>query len=101
MICVPRPGDGPVSLTVESLASSGVALAVHVAADDGPTPVGRGAARNHLLSSGSAPLVLVLDAGDEVLETALADLVGRLGEAPTWTSCTRWPCSDRRWSSTP
>jgi hypothetical protein len=102
VVCVARAGDGPLSLTLDSLRSAGVEAAVHAGYDgvderlardaSSPVdvvttaafswPVGRGAARNRLLSSGSAPLVLVLDAGDEVLGAGLDDLVELFGERP-------------------
>ncbi|MDT4935172.1 MAG: hypothetical protein QOK11_3064 [Pseudonocardiales bacterium] len=84
--CVAEPGDGPLALTLGCFASSGVA--VHVALD-GTTardlagrpavrtvltheyPVGRGRCRNALMAVGDADLILVLDAGDQILPETL------------------------------
>jgi hypothetical protein len=84
--CVAGPGDGPLTLTLGCFASSGVA--VHIALD-GTTapdlagqpavrtvlshefPVGRGRCRNALLAAGGADLILVLDAGDQILPETL------------------------------
>jgi hypothetical protein len=100
VICVQHRRSGPLSLTLDSLAGTSVGTAVHLASDgagDLPTldsapslatrivyadPVGRGFARNQLLIYGSAPLVLVIDAGDEVLGDSLADLVSTLAHHP-------------------
>jgi hypothetical protein len=98
VVCVMLPGDGPVRLTLDSLHDAAYPVAVHLAlATGGPhrqpaaetldrltslvvhtVPVGRGAARNHLLSLGDAPFVFVVDAGDELLGSTLRELVGLL-----------------------
>jgi hypothetical protein len=98
VVCVMRPGDGPARLTLDSLRDPAYPVAVHLALAAGgshrqpapetlgrltslvvhPVPVGRGAARNHLLSLGNAPFVFVVDAGDELLGSTLRELVGLL-----------------------
>lgn len=97
VICVRRPGDGPLGLTISSLVESGVNFAFH-AASDGAGPltnahittrvefdaqVGRGVARNELLRHGCSPIVLILDSGDEVLGLGLADAITALHADPT------------------
>ena len=88
VICVRRAGDGPLARTLDSLTSLSIPAAVFVASDgEGdlaagtatelalPAPVGRGMARNLLLGQGSAPCILVLDAGDELVDGWVADAV--------------------------
>jgi hypothetical protein len=93
VVCVGAECDGPVSLTLDSLMTQGVA--VHLAFDGvavpplgrwdtvrsvlhNPIPVGRARCRNELFELGSAPFVLVIDAGDELLDGTLGQLVDAL-----------------------
>jgi hypothetical protein len=69
-------GDGPTAATAVSLASHAPGLALHVAAPAHGT--GRGEARNTLLDQTDAAYVAVLDAGDELLDDTLEQMVGML-----------------------
>jgi hypothetical protein len=94
VLCVSSPGDGPLGLTLDGLAES-PGMSVHVALDGTQAPgvwrrrsvrsvlryafpVGRGRCRNRLLLATTAPLVLVLDSGDQLLPDALTRLLAQL-----------------------
>jgi hypothetical protein len=105
VVCTACDGDGPLGVTLASLdaalASTGRPddVAIHVAGVPGTTgvlppadlpiaswvlwdePIGRGAARNDLVGRGSAPWLLVLDAGDELLPGVLELLSAETGLA--------------------
>lgn len=101
LICVERPGDGPLARTLASVPASlpDVCLAVHVGRDGAPEvapgsgrlargcawpdPIGRGRARHELLAQASAPWVLVLDSGDELLGDAVVRLWDEVRRDPT------------------
>jgi hypothetical protein len=105
VVCVHRPGDGPVERTLRSLAASRSAQAsVHLtsasrAICDHPLgapgeatgarqldpSISRGAGRNCLLADGVAPYVLAVDPGDEVLGDCLSALVDVLDREPETT----------------
>ncbi|WP_157749337.1 glycosyltransferase [Jatrophihabitans sp. GAS493] len=92
IICVRQQGDGPLSLTTESLsgpldssyalhvASNGIGAisetdprwATHLSCD---LPIGRGRARNMLVSNSSADLIFIVNGGDELIGASLAQLV--------------------------
>jgi hypothetical protein len=97
VVCVERPGDGPLARTLASLSDPAVSagrVALHIARDgaqdgarDGARyasvrtrlafadPVGRGRARAALLNRADAPWVLIVDGGDELLGSTLTDLL--------------------------
>ena len=63
------PGDGPAQVTMLSLATRAPGLVGHVGRTE--SDLGRGAARNRLLTQTNAAYVAVLDAGDELLGDTL------------------------------
>ncbi len=67
------PSDGPAQLTMLSLATHAPDLVAHV--DHVESDLGRGAARNRLLTQTDAAHVAVLDAGDELLGDAIEEMV--------------------------
>lgn len=95
VICVEHRDTGPISLTRQSLAGHPVRLNLHVGTADaghghgrsgagpGIHPLGASvaAARNDLVRRTSAPLVMFIDPGDEVLPGALTGLAAALGGA--------------------
>ena len=98
LICVSGRRDGPLARTLDSLDRSPIPINRFVAfADDGDRrgstglwahvvmsePVSDGPARNALLSLGTSPYVLVLNAGDELLGDTLAELVAELDDDPS------------------
>jgi hypothetical protein len=92
VICVEHRGAGPVSLTRESLAGHQVRINLHVGTvgtaehprgllpGQVARPIGTSAAevRNDLVRRTSAPLVMFIDSGDEVLTGALSGLAAAL-----------------------
>lgn len=95
LICVEHREAGPISLTRESLAGHQGRLNLHVgtvgAAEHGrellsgrvAVPVGRSIAqvRNYLVRHSSAPLLMFINSGDEVLTGALSSLATALARA--------------------
>jgi hypothetical protein len=89
VVCVAMPGDGPLARTLNSLAAPNVFVAA-VGGEGVSDPsrlcglveysecVARGLARNDLLTLGTAPYVLIVDAGDELFGDSLAQLVAAL-----------------------
>lgn len=108
LLCVRRPGDGPLGATLNSLRADRELAAIHIAcspadeaaginiAGDSPTPpgediatllmadllLGRGASRNLLLECTQSELVCVVDSGDEVRPGALKQLAALMTEDP-------------------
>jgi hypothetical protein len=89
VVCVAMPGDGPLARTLDPLAAPNVFVAaVGGASVSDPSRlcglvensecVARGLARNDLLTLGTAPYVLIVDAGDKLLGDTLAQLVAVL-----------------------
>jgi glycosyl transferase family 1 len=90
VVCVAAPGDGPLASTLGSLAAANVFVAAvggEAVSDAGRLCglieysewMARGPVRNELLTLGAAPYVLIVDAGDELLnDDALAQLVAAL-----------------------
>jgi hypothetical protein len=101
VICLEHPGAGPISLTRDSLAGHPVRVNLHVGAietterhQESPDPrssrpVGTAVAdvRNAIVSRSSAPLVMFVDSGDEVLGDALGRLVAALRDFPQADIC--------------
>lgn len=97
VVCASCAGDGPVGLTLASLSDTPDAAA-HVVYDgtawpstpdprvvsalEIARPIGRGAARNRLLPRCDAPLLLVVDAGDELLAGTVRMLVEAFDHDP-------------------
>lgn len=97
VVCIEHPYAGPFSLTRESLAGHAAHVNLHVARikvasagdpasrdDQDGESIGTAVAeaRNELVRQSSAPLVMFVDAGDELLGGALGQLVPALQASP-------------------
>lgn len=96
LLCVHHTGAGPLWLTAASVARQTPPINFHVACLGVPRPeigwlstfasgtseASIGSARNALAAASVAPYVLVLDAGDELLPGALAEMITLLEDDP-------------------
>lgn len=101
VICVEHDRTGPISLTRDSLAGHPVRVNLHVGVietserhQESPDPQSSAPAgtaiadaRNAIVSRSSAPLVMFVDSGDEILGDALGRLVAALGGSPQADIC--------------
>lgn len=101
VVCVDHSYAGPLSLTLDSLAGHTTSVNLHVgrvgsAKPDPKSPPVQGgkatvksiaAARNELVRRSSAPLVMFIEAGDELLRGALRQLVRALQASPESDIC--------------
>ena len=96
LLCVQHAAAGPLWLTAASVARQTLPINLHVACLGGPRPeiawlstfasgsseASIGSARNALAAASIAPYVLVLDAGDQLLPGALAEMITLLEADP-------------------
>jgi hypothetical protein len=80
VLCTSLTGDGPVSVTTDSVAAELPGRTVHVRR--GGDSAHRGAVRNQLLERTDEPFLAVLDGGDELIGDALERMADLLRDDP-------------------